>query len=108
MSRRTTAERQAEAALYQARSEASATTHMVSTSQCHYDKGRKVLRMSSKVIGMPSTFHVRSHHTGKIVRFVPGNPADSLYDEDQWDGEQQIYRPVYSCLGVDHFVIYNQ
>lgn len=113
MSRRTTAERQAEAAVYQARSEATvfhtraATTHMVSTSQCHYDKVRKVLRMSSKVIGMPLTFHVRSHHTGKIVRFVPVNPGDCLYDEDQWDGEQQVYRPVYSCLGVDHFVIYN-
>ena len=80
---------------------------MVSTSQCHYDKGRKVLRMSSEVVGMPLTFWVRSHHTGKIVRFVPVNPADSLYDEDQWDGEQQIYKPIYSCLGVDHFVIYN-
>lgn len=99
MTRRTTAERQAEA---------SATTHMVSTSQCQYDKTRKVLTLASEVIGMPLTFHVRSHHTGKIVRFVPVNPADPLYDQDGWDGEQQIYRPVGHIPGVDHMVIYNQ
>lgn len=108
MSRRTTAERQAEAAIYQARSEASATTLMVSTSQCEYDKKRKVLTLASEAIGMPLTFWVRSHHTGTVVRFVPVNPADSLYDQDGWDGEQQIYRPVGHIPGVDHMVIYNQ
>lgn len=80
---------------------------MVSTSQCQYDKTRKVLKLASEAIGMPLTFWVRSHHTGKIVRFVPVNPADSLYDQDQWDGEQQIYRPVGNISGVDHMVIYN-
>ena len=81
---------------------------MVSTSQCQYDKTRKVPTLASEVIGMPSTFYVRSHHTRKIVRFVPVNPADPLFDQDGWDGEQQIYRPVGNIPGVDHMIIYNQ
>ena len=75
---------------------------------CEYDKSRKVLKLASEYIGMPLTFFVRSHHTGKEVRFVPVNPADKLFDPDQWDGEQQIYRPVGNVPGVDHLVIYNQ
>ena len=75
---------------------------------CEYDKSRKVLKLASEYIGMPLTFFVRSHHTGKEVRFVPVNPADKLFDPDQWDGEQQIYRPVGHVPGVDHLVIYNQ
>ena len=75
---------------------------------CEFDKPNKTLRLASEYFGMPLTFGVRSHHTGKIVRFVPVNPADPLYDEDHWDGEQQIYRPVGNVPGVDHMVIYHQ
>lgn len=81
---------------------------VISLSVCDYDKSRKVLKMASEYIGMPSTFFVRSHHTGKEVRFVTVNSADVLFDEDQWDGEQQIYRPLGHVPGVDHLVIYNQ
>jgi hypothetical protein len=35
-------------------------------------------------------------------------PADVLFDEDGWDGEQQVYRPLGNVPGVDHMVIYNQ
>lgn len=106
-SRRTTAERQAEAAVYRARSEAAAIK-TVALSLCEYDKQRKVLKLASEYFGMPLTFYVKSHHTGKEIRFVPVNPADPLYDYDQWDGEQQIYRPVGIVPGVDYMVIYNQ
>ncbi len=77
---------------------------------CEYDKSRKVLKLSSEFFGMPLTFFVESHHTGRMVRFVPVTPADKLFDQDQWDGEQQIYRPVASeySTRVDHLVIYNQ
>jgi hypothetical protein len=75
---------------------------------CEFDKNRKVLKLSSEYFGMPSTFYVKSHYTGKVVRFVPVNPEDVLYDHDQWDGEQQIYRPVGNVPGVEHMVIYNQ
>ena len=75
---------------------------------CEYDKERRVLKMASEYFGMPLTFFVRSHHTGKEVRFVPVTPADVLFDQDQWDGEQQIYRPVEHLPNVDRLVIYNQ
>ena len=77
---------------------------------CEYDKTRKVLKLSSEFFGMPLTFFVQSHHTGRVVRFVPVTPADKLFDQDQWDGEYQIYRPVDSeyMTRVDHLVIYNQ
>ena len=108
MTRRTASERQAEAAVYRARSEAAATDRMVSTSQCQYDKTRRVLSISSEVIGMSSEFWVRSHHTGKIVKFTAVQPGDRLFDEDGWDGTQQIYRPTVSVPNVDHMVIYNE
>ncbi len=75
---------------------------------CEYDKHRRALKLASEYFGMPLTFFVRSHHTGKEVRFVPVTSADVLFDQDQWDGEQQIYRPLGTVPGVDHMVIYNQ
>ena len=81
---------------------------LVDLKLCEYDKTRKVLKLASEYFGMPLTFGVRSHYTGKVVRFVPVNPADPLYDEDHWDGEQQIYRPVEHVPNVEYMVIYNQ
>ena len=80
----------------------------VDLSRCEYDKTRRVLKLASEYFGMPLTFFVHSHHTGREVRFVPVTPADVLFDQDQWDGEQQVYRPVGNVPGVDHMVIYNQ
>lgn len=76
--------------------------------RCEYDKKRKVLKLASEYIGMPLSFFVKSHHTGKEVRFVPVSICDVLFDQDGWDGEQQIYRPLGNVPGVDHLVIYNQ
>lgn len=75
---------------------------------CEYDKDRKVLKLASEYFGMPLTFFVKSHYTGKEVRFVTVGPEDVLFDEDGWDGEMQIYRPLGNVPGVDHMVIYNQ
>lgn len=80
----------------------------VSMTLCEYDKSRKVLKMASEYIGMPNTFFVESNHTGKVVRFVVVNEYDVLFDQDGWDGEQKIYRPLGNVPGVDHMVIYNQ
>ena len=104
--RRTTKDRMAEAAVYRARSEA-AKIPTVDLKLCEYDKTRKVLKLASEYFGMPLTFFVKSHHTGKEVRFVPVTPADVLFDQDGWDGEQQIYRPLGNVPGVDHMVIYH-
>ena len=106
-SRRTTAERQAEAAVYRARSEAAAAKNipLVGLVDCDFDKERKVLKLSSNFVGMPRELMVVSHHTGKEVRFVVIGPEDKLYDHDQWDGEQQIYRPTSVSTNVEYLVI---
>lgn len=77
---------------------------------CKYSSKRKVLELASEHIGMPHEFFVESHHTGRVVRFVAVGPEDELFDQDQWDGEQQVYRPAGSEFKtkVDHMVIYNQ
>jgi len=111
---RTRADRQAEAALYRSRTEAAhqrlglATIPVVSLELCEYDKAGRVLKLASEYMGMPLTFFVKSHKTGKEFRFVPVGPADVLFDQDGWDGEQQIYRPLGDCPSVDHMVISNQ
>lgn len=74
---------------------------------CEYDKGRKVLKLASEYFGMPPTFFVVSHHTGKEVRFTAIGPYDKLFDPDGWDGEMQVYRPLGDVPGVDHMVIYH-
>jgi len=51
---------------------------------------------------------VHSEKTGKDVRFVVVGEHDVLFDQDQWDGEQQIYRPMGHVPTVDHLVIYHQ
>ena len=80
----------------------------VDLSQCQYDKASKVLKMSSEFIGMPAQFFMFSHHTGKTVRFVAIDCYDTLYDEDGWDGEMCIYRPMGHVPNVDHLIIYSE
>ena len=82
----------------------------VPLSVCVFDKQRKSLRLSSEFAGKPSQLFVESHHTGRVVRFVPVGPEDKLFDQDQWDGEQQVYRPVggEAVTNVDHLVIFNE
>ena len=75
---------------------------------CEFDKTRKVLKLASEYFGMPTEFFVDSHHTGKQVRFVAVGPDDVLFDEDGYDGEQVIYRPVGNVPNVSYMVIYHQ
>jgi hypothetical protein len=81
---------------------------MVSTKQSVYHKTRRILSISSEVIGMPPEFWVRSHHTGKIIKFTAVQPGDPLFDQDGWDGEQCVYRPTVAVPNVDHMVIFNE
>ena len=104
---RTAADRKAEAARHRQMTE-EATIPTVELSRCEYDKNRKVLKLASEFFGMPRQFYVHSQHTDKTVRFVVVGPEDKLFDPDQWDGEQQVYRPVGHVPNVDHMVIYNQ
>lgn len=108
--RRTTADRQAEAAVYRARSEAAAAKAIptVKLSACEYVKERKLLKLASEYIGMPREFYVHSERTGKYVKFVAIGPEDKLFDQDGWDGEQCIYRSTDALNTIDYMVIYNQ
>lgn len=104
---RTATDRKAEAARSRQLTDA-ASIPTVCLALCEYDKRRRVLKLASEYIGMPKEFFVKSHHTGKEVRFVAVGPEDLLFDHDQWDGERQIYRPMGIVLAVNYLVIYHQ
>lgn len=57
---------------------------------------------------MPAEFFVRSHHSGKTVKFSVVRDTDPLFDQDGWDGEMCIYRPETPLKNVDHLIIYHQ
>ena len=84
------------------------TIPTVSLQLCEYNKAKKTLSLASEYFGMPQQFYVVSHVTGKEFRFVHVGPEDVLYDEDGWDGEMAIYRPVGHCPNVNHMIVYNQ
>jgi hypothetical protein len=105
--RRSATDRKYEAARYRQMTE-EAQIPTVDLKLCEFDKKRKVLKLASEYFGMPRQFFVKSHHTGKEVRFVEIGPHDVLYDEDGWDGEQKIYRPQGNVPNVDYLVIYHQ
>jgi hypothetical protein len=80
---------------------------IVPLNRCEYDKSRKVLKLASEFMGMPHEFYVKSHFTNRKIKFTAIGPEDKLFDEDQWDGEQQIYRQ-FEVGTIDYMVIYNQ
>ena len=111
MFRRSATDRKYEAARYRQMTEEAAarpTIPTVNLNLCEYNKHTKVLKLASEYFGMPPEFFVESHHTGKTVRFTEVGPHDVLYNEDGYDGEQKIYRPVGVVPNVDYMVIYNQ
>jgi hypothetical protein len=80
----------------------------VSLEAFNYDKERKVLSLvvyQRPRCGFPKYLMVQSHHTGKEVRFSAVDRHDKLFDEDHWDGMQQIYRPIGNVPNVDHLVL---
>jgi len=85
----------------------------VSLKHCDYVKERRQLRLASEFFAgcFPKEFFVESHHTGRVVRFTVVGPEDKLFDQDQWDGEMMIYRPVggeSAIQKVDHLVVEHQ
>lgn len=85
------------------------SSQVVSLNLCEFDKQRKVLKLKSDHVGMPVELYIESHITGRTVKFVQLGESDPLFDQDMWDGEMCIYRPVRSeaATNVDHLVIYN-
>lgn len=50
---------------------------------------------------LPAFVQVMSHHTGKIVKFQPIRIDHPKFDQDHWDGEQQIYEPI-DATDINH------
>lgn len=59
-----------------------------------WDPQRRYLLGYSELFAgaFPDKVLVTSHHTGREIMFLPINPDHPLFDEDGWDGEQQIYQ----------------
>lgn len=79
----------------------------ITLSDCHWDREHNRLIISSDRFtgGFPSQFMVHSSKTGRDMRFVAIGPEDRLYCQDQWDGEQAIYRPMTTLSTVDYAVV---
>lgn len=74
---------------------------------CEFDKKLKRLTVPSEFFGKPSEFTIKSNITGKTVDFVVIGEDDPLFDQDQWDGIQQLYRPKTKQKNVELCVIYD-
>ena len=72
--------------------------------QCEYNKVSKMLVLPVLTRFPPKAIIV-SHQTGKSVEFVPVTSDDPLFDQDGWDGVQQIYRPVVHVPNVEALII---
>jgi hypothetical protein len=105
---RTATDRRYEAARYRQLTDEATKIPTVCLALCEYNKARRALTLASEYMGMPREFFVKSHHTGKEVRFTVVTEHDVLFDQDQWDGEQQLYRPVGVVPNVEYMCIYNQ
>ncbi len=67
--------------------------------------GHLVLSSEAFCGSFPAKFIVESFKTGRKVEFVPVSMGDPLFDEDGWDGEAMVYRPVEYLKNVDHLVM---
>lgn len=107
---RTAADRKAEAARYMQMSLETAQP-VISLALCDFDSERKQLLLGSEhVTGrFPRSVFIESHHTNRVVRFVPIQETHPLFDQDGWDGEQAIYEPAAgeAKTNANVLVIYN-
>ncbi len=77
---------------------------------CKYDKVARRITVHVSSFGHPFKGYPRSFdlYTGRLVRFHCIDSSDPLFDEDQWDGMQQIYRPEIILPKVDHLVVVSE
>jgi hypothetical protein len=75
----------------------------VDLTSCVFNKKFKSLEL--QINGYPSKITVISNRTNKAVDFVPVQPGDKWFDEDQWDGEMQVYKPTINLPTVEKLVV---
>ena len=73
---------------------------------CDWNKGAKRLTLASEFCGMPSELIVDSP-SGTSVKFRRIGENHPQFDQDQWDGEQQIYEPCIPVPNIETLVIYH-
>lgn len=74
---------------------------------CDYNKVRKTLSLGVSGGRFPVEVSVHSHHTNRTIRFVRVQPGHPAWDEDGWDGEQQVYAPVAALPNVETLTLYH-
>jgi hypothetical protein len=75
-----------------------------------YDKARKMLIASTAQVGLPmgrfpEFLEVRSHHTGRVVKWIFDNHA--AMQAEFWDGEEAHYFTHEDLKTVETLVIHN-
>ena len=82
----------------------------VSLQLCDFHKPSRKLTLASEYFagGFPQEIEIHSHHTGRSVAFRPVQQGDPLWDEDGWDGEQCIYRPIQFVPNVDYLIVHHE
>ena len=74
-----------------------------------YCKWQKSLNQISSVWnkGFPASVHVFSQTSGSFREYRPVDFSDPRFDQDQWDGEQQIYRTTEPTKQAEYLVLYH-
>ena len=81
---------------------------LIDLNKCEYEPKLGQLKLASEYAGIPNAIRIHSHHTGRTVLFRPIMENHPMFDQDNWDGEQQIYEPVDVLKNVQTLVIYHQ
>lgn len=68
-----------------------------------FSKILKTLSISSDAFGMPRAIDIKSHHTGKTVRFVVD--VEDMIAHEHYDGEVCTYYPITPQRGVNRLII---
>ena len=69
---------------------------------CYFNKERRTLHYSTRG-AFPTEIHIHSHHTGRIIRFVPDEFAGI---NNEWrDGEMMEYTPTVFVDAVEKLVV---
>lgn len=73
-------------------------------------KTRNLMVKSEAFSGrFPRDIQIESASTGRVVHFVPVEPGDADFNQDQWDGEMCIYKtaPGEETVRCRRMIVYH-
>lgn len=81
---------------------------IVPLKHCEWNRSTNFLTLASEFFGgsFPKEVTVESHHTGVQATFLPVQPGDPKFDEDQWDGEMMLYKST-SGIRTPYLAVYH-